>query len=848
MSLLDDVLAETGISSNLDNLTLKTGQSVERLAQTVNANMKPKVTIGEGFTPNFSIGDSDSTIETTEQLNYLDAQLESYKRREAEHADDWTSDENLSSSNPFVSIPANLLNTGKLVASGVAGMGSNLVALGSNFIGDEYDSQIPEDIRAISDKRSNLNELRTQRNQMQVLQAKLDSGKLGPLDTAETQAQLQATQQRLEKLEGLGLSDLTPEEEARLTSRTGLKDQTWQDVLDMRDTYRNAANKIGGNKKKGQESLLGFKNWGNRSGMRNADESRTNKEEVAAGYAEANRLLGEGDFGGFLSTGFDTFTEQAKDLGYSMLLNPTSITQTVAESAAHIAPITRLPAALSLGAEVIRKGSDQIREDEMRSSLTTGEQVGVGALAAAMAGTGYAQSRLEGAALSGKFLDGPSKGIKSVTSSVTDKVKQASAATVAKVPYAGTPLDLALRGSLTAANTGVPLAARIGVAAAAEGLTEGTQNIIEQNSGLQGRINLNELGESVTAGAIVGGAMAAPGAALRTGAQLYQGQQVKQQEKQVGNAQITDTELLDPNNRAYNPTQYINRETLRAISAKDNITPEQMEASKVNVEAGYTKAKNSYEKSIEAYDDAAGLADLEKLYEEKKVSYAEQLEGLKQKNPDYVERAENAFNASLASYERRIEDARKNQDKLEELQNRVKSDKELYEGSTEAYKKFNEWYQSKAKKPEVTTEEEAKTVVETQEAAAPEVANKFATDKRVTDSKRAIEDGLAKGRTIDEVTENVDSIFGSKKDDDAYSYTKELVNKSFNAPEVVEKEATKLLGAPSFGDVKRMQALAENEALSEKLRKTLRVVSDALIAENKAKSCLLYTPPSPRDS
>ena len=33
-----------------------------------------------------------------------------------------------------------------------------------------------------------------------------------------------------------------------------------------------------------------------------------------------------------------------------------------------------------------------------------------------------------------------------------------------------------------------------------------------------------------------------------------------------------------------------------------------------------------------------------------------------------------------------------------------------------------------------------------------------------------------------------------------------------------------------------MQALAENEALSEKLRKTLRVVSDALIAENKAKS------------
>ena len=715
-------------------------------------------------------------------------------------------------------------------------MGSNLVALGANFIGDEYDSQIPEDIRAISDKRSNLNELRTQRNQMQVLQAKLDSGKLGPLDTAETQAQLQATQQRLEKLEGLGLTDLTPEEEARLTSRTGLKDQTWQDVLDMRDTYRNAANKIGGNKKKGQESLLGFENWGNRSGMRNADESRTNKEEVAAGYAEANRLLGEGDFGGFLSTGFDTFTEQAKDLGYSMLLNPSSITQTVAESAAHIAPITRLPAALSLGAEVIRKGSDQIREDEMRSSLTTGEQVGVGALAAAMAGTGYVQSRLEGAALTGKFLDGASKGIKSVTSSVTDKVKQASAATVAKVPYAGTPLDLALRGGLTAANTGVPLAARVGGAAAGEGITEGVQNIIEQNSGLQGRINLNELGESVTAGAVVGGAMAAPGAALRTGAQIYQGQQVKQQEKQVGNAQTTDAELLDPNNRAYNPTQYINRETLRAISTKDNITPEQMEASKVNVETGYTKAKNSYEKSIEAYDDAAGLADLEKLYEEKKVSYAEQLEGLKQKNPDYVERAENAFNASLASYERRIEDARKNQDKLEELKNRVKADKELYEGSTEAYKKFNEWYQSKAKKPEVTTEEEAKTVVETQEAAAPEVANKFATDERVTDSKRAIENGLAEGRTIDEVTEHVDSIFGSKKDDDAYSYAKDLVNKSFNAPEVVEKEATKLLGAPSFGDVKRMQALAENEALSEKLRKSLRVVSDALIAENKAKS------------
>ena len=55
-------------------------------------------------------------------------------------------------------------------------------------------------------------------------------------------------------------------------------------------------------------------------------------------------------------------------------------------------------------------------------------------------------------------------------------------------------------------------------------------------------------------------------------------------------------------------------------------------------------------------------------------------------------------------------------------------------------------------------------------------------------------------------------------------------------PATPVEEATKILGAPSFGDVKRMQQLANDGSLEEEVRTRLRVVSDALIAENKAKN------------
>ncbi len=52
----------------------------------------------------------------------------------------------------------------------------------------------------------------------------------------------------------------------------------------------------------------------------------------------------------------------------------------------------------------------------------------------------------------------------------------------------------------------------------------------------------------------------------------------------------------------------------------------------------------------------------------------------------------------------------------------------------------------------------------------------------------------------------------------------------------VQNEAGKLLGAPSFGNVQRMRELSENQELDEMVRENLRIVSDALVAENKAKS------------
>lgn len=89
-----------------------------------------------------------------------------------------------------------------------------------------------------------------------------------------------------------------------------------------------------------------------------------------------------------------------------------------------------------------------------------------------------------------------------------------------------------------------------------------------------------------------------------------------------------------------------------------------------------------------------------------------------------------------------------------------------------------------------------------------------------------------------------------KKNQDMLSQTEQDYNKFMgmydkNVPNATavdpnaspaEVESSKILGAPNFGNVERMQALAVDESLPEITRERLRVVSDALIAENKSKS------------
>src|SRR5699024_1568452 len=96
-----------------------------------------------------------------------------------------------------------------------------------------------------------------------------------------------------------------------------------------------------------------------------------------------------------------------------------------------------------------------------------------------------------------------------------------------------------------------------------------------------------------------------------------------------------------------------------------------------------------------ALEDAKGLGALEQLYEEKKVSYATQLEGLAQRLPERYDEAKAAFDKMLNSFEVRIEAAKKNQDKIADLEGRNKEDKEFYDNATKSYKQFDDWYKNK---------------------------------------------------------------------------------------------------------------------------------------------------------
>lgn len=743
-SILDQVLAQTGTSSNLDNLTIKVGESVQRIAAKVDAAVQPQITVGEGFTPNNTVGYSDAYYENMREATYLDAKASEYEKRKAEDSERFLSEENLTSSNPLMWGVANIANFGANVAGTVVNTFENISAAGAAAQRETLNSKIPDDIKDIENRRRIAENPGNIRNQMHYLQENIASGKLSNKEVEEANAKL------LQLSKQLDVVYPSEQELAKLKSSSNLNGMgTWEDVFKERDRYDYVNKQLRGDPKNGVASFTGASEWGNNKSLDNIKERVADEDAGQFEKTINDPNAGFMDKAGAWGTRIGSYLEHA-------VTNPGAIPEMLAESLPYMVPVTAPVAAAGAGSEVYARGTQEYRENYDRHTINNADHAAIGALGLAMAGSSFVQGGLERQMLKGGFAQGTGKVVDSVAGAVRNKVNQASAATIAKTPYAGGILDAAVRGTTAVtAGAAVPIA-RVGVAGVAEGLQEGFQNTIEQNAGLQGTIDQSQLSEAVALGGLMGGAISAPGVAVQAGADAFRGSQQRKQEELVGTADTTEEDLINPSSTKYNPTQAINREILKATSTKEEMSPEAVTESKAKVDTYYAATKEAYDRSTQALEDAKGLGALEQLYEEKKVSYATQLEDLAKRLPERYDEAKSAFDAMLNSFEVRIAAAKENQDKITDLEGRNKEDKEFYDNATKSYKQFDDWYKTK-------------TANEQQAPANP------------------------------------------------------------------TEEATQLLGAPGFGEVTRMQELAADESVPQDVRNKLRVVSEALIAENKAK-------------
>lgn len=743
-SILDQVLAQTGTPSNLDNLTIKVGESVERIAAKVDAAMQPQVTIGEGFTPNHTVGYSDAYYENMKEATYLDAKASEYEKRRAEDSERFLSEDNLTSSNPLMWGIANLANFGANAAGTFVNSFENIAAAGAAAQRETLNSKIPDDIKDIRERQKlsiNQNSIKSEIKRLtNIRDNTTDDKQLAQLNSEIARL----TQQTL-------VTPPTPQELARLKEDSGLNGiGTWQDALNIRDEYDVTNKRLRGDPKNGVASFTGASEWGNTKSLENLKERVADED---AGQFEKTINDPNATFmdkAGAWGTRIGSYLEHA-------VTNPGVLPEMLGESLPHIIPVTAPTAALGAGSEIYARGTQEYRENYGRHTINDADHAAIGALGVAMGGSSFVQGALARQMVKGGFAKGTGKVVDSVAGAVRNKVNQASAATIAKTPYAGGILDAAVRGTTAiTAGAAAPIA-RTGVAGVAEGLQEGFQNVIEQNAGLQGTLDQSQLTESIALGGLMGGALAAPSAAAQAGVDALRGVQQRKQEEIVGAADTTEQDLVDPSSTKYNPTQAINREILKATSTKEEMTPEAITESKAKVDEYYNITKTSLDNSEIDLEKAKNLATLEQEHAAWVAKRDEGLAAAMQSGDEaYIAKVTEYANSQTATREAEMARIRANAEKIEALEKTVAANRKQYEDATKSYKQFDDWYKTKT------------------EGNQPAPAN-------------------------------------------------------------TTEEATQLLGAPGFGEVTRMQELAADESVPANLRSALRVVSDALIAENKAK-------------
>lgn len=756
MSLLDEALQSSGAAAGLDALTAKVSAGLNRIQQRTQIPVGNSEQVVGGYNVNTAPQANQTytdqrTLDNAGTTSYLDQQLKAHWDRKEQQKDLWTSDDNLYSTNPFVEAGSNVLNLGKRVASGLGTAFNGIASFSSEAQRNAINASIPEDIQDIARRQDNYINRNSTRSEMRSLENQLKHGQLSTQEMQAIQAKLGDLQSRL---------NVTPPSKEELAKLDGVSlkhgGRKWIEIIKDRDAMDQNTQAIRGDQSKGIASLTGAENWGNRIADENM-QMGVDRRKFTEQADSARENWNQGNYGSAIADTLGSWGTQIKEYGSSALQNPGAVTGMIADSAVYLNPVTRLPASLGLAGEQYARGSQEFRNENNRE-MTAGEHAGVGALAAAYGGLGYAQGKFEQSAIMGNAAASAANSAKTIAGTITDGIGAVSKATAAKTPYIGGVLDMAIRGAGAVARETTPALGRIAGVAAAEGVVEGIQSVMEQNAGLQGRFNIEETGENIALGAITGGAMTTPGSIAQTGIDLVTSVATKKNETKYGNADVTDEELVDANSKNYNPSQVINREIMKATSIKGDVTPEEITASKEKVDAAYASTKK-------AYDNSAAVLEAVQDYDNVLANHTAWVERLnaqveaKRAGGEEAYQAARSFVDNLIAPRQAFIDsvtAAKEGD-ITALQERVNMDKKAYEDATTSYNQFDQWYKSRL--PEQSQE-----------------------------------------------------------------------------PATATEEVTKILAAPNYGNVQRMQELAQDSSLDEATRNNLRVVSEALIAENKAKS------------
>lgn len=738
-----------------------------------------------------------------EQSGYLQTQIE--KQQKLDEQSGLLSYGNLTSNNPLVRAGTNLLNFGTNVAGAVVDQATNLAGAVNVSNANDLYSTIPEDIKELyqRDKASaNYNENNTSLN---GIRNALASGQLSNLvgydKQFKTRSELDARVKELESL--TAVKPLSEEERQRLVGpnnavafNAGLTStrRSWKDVFDQIEQNYADDRMWRGNRAKGEDNIFGSRGWGNDYNTEKFGEDFSrldiaNAELNKQGQAQrANSDITSADYWGGWGKSAQAFKGSLGAAVDSLQENPMALTDFVAETAPFLINRTANLAFAGDAGRVYSDASQDITKRNNTAGLSSLEQAGVLANAGLYTGLNLVERNTLLGAVGGRTpgaqaISNLSQGVTSAASRVGTKVADvlpASVVNTARTVNAVLPTGAA-----------ATVLRNAGTAGALEGAIEMAQTQIEDSwSKLKTDVDTSNLAQAGVLGAAMGAAFSAPGSVIEYGGNRISQRAEQQLDQELGNVDTTAEDLLNPANPDYAPQKVVNR-ILASELPNQNYEGAKTQIDEIvgniNTQLTQLKETQSYMENPQLLQDRIDTG----------TNYLNEFmaNNSPETNPNYDAIVENV-QGRIEVLQNQYDMATSPDANIEEVTNSIDRMQSALTAIEEPYKRFNDAY---------TQWNDTNT--------AP-------TEQNVTEAQP---DDSTIGLGTNEATASE-------------VQTQPTEQPLADVNETPETEARKHLGAPTSNNLARIQQLSNDTSLPEATRNSLRVVADALLLANRAKS------------